>query len=173
MWQCYTMAVSFFGYPTLSSHVAVSHFPLLTKFLPKIQILPHRLSSCIRWPSSSSQYNICRHAATSDICALLVYLWHFLRKKRFPLLCPTFVQSPYNQSTLLNKQHFLHPADRIPQRFVRCYTFRRFCQMLHFSGFLSDVTLFRVFVRCYTFRGGFVICYNFYIGFNFKRSVQI
>ena len=136
MWQFYTVAVSHFGYPTLSSHVAVlhfryptlsvSHFPLLTKFLPKIQILPHRLS-CIRWPSSSSQYNICRHAATSDICAPLEYLWHFLRKKRFPLLCPTFVQSPYNQSTLLNKQHFLHPADRIPQRFVRCYTFQGFC----------------------------------------------
>ena len=83
LWQCYTVAVSHFGYPTLSSHVAVSHFPLLTKFLTQIQILPHRLS-CIRWPSSSSQYNICRHAATSDICALLVYLWHFLRKKDFP-----------------------------------------------------------------------------------------
>ena len=57
--------------------------------------------------------------------------------------------------------------------FLLDVNFSAFCQMLHFSGFLSDVTLFRVFVRCYTFRGGFVRCYNFYIGFNFKRSVQI
>ena len=55
--------------------------------------------------------------------------------------------------------------------FLLDVNFSAFCQMSHFSGFLSDVTLFRVFVRCYTFRGGFVICFNFYICFNLPGTL--